>query len=408
VSDVICAASADGVSLSWNGADLYEAVSVFRNDRLLARLAGEARSYLDPLATDLFTVYTVLGEQGGVQTLPVSCSVNEFTSAFVLRAEDVHASPGDRNVPVRILATNPVAIQGVQLAVRVDPAAARLRDLTIEGTETEAFGFAFFASSEFAPGVRSAGLMVSFTSSRFFPARADWHVMTALVDIPADAPMGVVRTEFISSSAGPQAWNLFSVHGQDNHAETRPGSLLVGPSPVEEVAVARAVEAAAEDGGGADAQPGSAPGILIEWQNPATYDGIRIERDGGALVEIAGDATSFHDAGAGPGRHHYRVIARRRRELPRLPRRPAPGRARDLPARRRQPGWPGEPDGRDPEHRLPPPRRAAARLPGRRRRGRRRPAERHGCRHPARIPLCEWGAPPAPGGRPRLVRPHHG
>lgn len=45
----------------------------------------------------------------------------------------------------------------------------------------------------------------------------------------------------------------------------------------------------------------------LDWFNPASYDGIRIFRDGAVLANLPGTATSHIDENVPPGPHVYAV-----------------------------------------------------------------------------------------------------
>jgi hypothetical protein len=316
VLELSCSIVEDAVHLSWANGAAYDSVHVSRNGRHLATLSGSSRSWIDPVAPSLLSIYTVEGEQGEVRSLASQCRLNEFSETFVLRAEDVRARPGQQGLPMRIFLTNPEPIQGLQLALRLDPALGRIRDLSLNGTVTAALGYEFFAVNEHPDGVLVAGLVVSYTSESVYLPLADWHLATAVMDVPPHAPEGLATVEFVNRPKDeelgiPPAANVITaLPGSSRYPEIQPGVLLLGTSPVPEVEGARAEESPEAKSGGAGKAGGPPPGsILLQWRNPVAYGGIRVERDGKTLVVLPGDSTHLIDPDPGPGRHHYRIVA---------------------------------------------------------------------------------------------------
>ncbi len=274
----------------------YDSIALFRNGRLLGEAAGDSQSYSDPTSTDLFTVYTVKGFEGGVEALPATCKLNELGSDYLVRAEEARAEPGALRVPVRLFATCPAAVIAFSLSLRVDPGNASIRELTLDGTAVEAAGFGYFAyslgpNSALERGEISAGVILDVTPpfDNLLPAGADQHVGTLWVEVSSGSTRGVsVPVEFFERirppSDPPSQRNIFTDKTlQPIRAETSDGAILVGASPIPEVegALAQAVEEGARPPEGAlGAGGGIASGkkdILLQWKNPVPYDSIRIE-----------------------------------------------------------------------------------------------------------------------------------
>ena len=49
--------------------------------------------------------------------------------------------------------------------------------------------------------------------------------------------------------------------------------------------------------------------VDLTWENMASYDSIKVQRNGVDIATIASDSTSFQDTGVPEGEHSYRVIA---------------------------------------------------------------------------------------------------
>ncbi len=70
-----CASTESTVLLEWVNGDVYDLVSVYRDDSLLAELAGDATTYADDTAQPGFHVYEVRGLSGATPTAAASCLV---------------------------------------------------------------------------------------------------------------------------------------------------------------------------------------------------------------------------------------------------------------------------------------------------------------------------------------------
>ena len=322
IADLQCSISESGVGLVWTNGEAYDAISVLRNGRAIAEVPGSATSHDDPLRTDLFTIYTVRGRKDGVETLPSSCRVNELSDRFLLWADDVRAVPGQARVEVPFFITNPEPLSGLQVALRVDPAGARISELSVDGTASDSAQYDYFAYQKTVldRGETAAGLLFDHTPPKgfLFPPGGHQHFLTLRVDllpetasghsIPVELgrtgkPFGSPRLGcWISVSKGPG-------HDLGMEPDLQEGSILIGQSPVPELEGARAIRGGGEGGGavGGAGNPGDA--IRLSWRNGGAYDRIRIERDGEFLTEIPGDAENHLDSNPGPGVHRYRLVA---------------------------------------------------------------------------------------------------
>lgn len=312
VGQLICAQNQAGISLTWTNAAPYEVVRVLRNDRLIAELPGTATSHVDPWTSSLFTVYTLRGVLGGIEAPPVSCRVNELSGKYVVWAEDVNAEPGDRSVPLRIYCTNPDELQNAQIAFRIDPALARIRSLTLEGTASERAVYDQFLYQRHVldRGETACGILFDSVPPYgiLFPAGADQHLLTVLVDIPSETPPGTRVALAFNGAGSPALDNHLTVKGTNGVApESHNGSILVGASPVPPVG---GIVASLGDGAGGEGGGGGNPGgVTLRWLNRETYSEIVVERDGTEVVRLPGRSTSFLDDTPGPGVHRYRVFA---------------------------------------------------------------------------------------------------
>jgi hypothetical protein len=204
------------------------------------------------------------------------------------------------------------------VALRVDPTLARIRELTLDGTASDSAQYDFFAYQPFFPdtGETVAGIEFDIVPPYgfLFPAGAEQHCMTLILDVLPETPSGTiipVRLGTAESPFGsPLQWCGLTVKGMWQEVSTTDGAILVGSSPVPEVQGARAeFQPAAGSPGAPGRKAETGVGVALEWENSATYSGIRIERDGKALGEISGDLKGYFDPTPGPGAHRYRIIS---------------------------------------------------------------------------------------------------
>lgn len=309
-----CVTAPAAVSLSWTNGAPYDSIDLYRNGRVVAKLPGTSQSHSDPFTSSLFTVYSLKGTASGVETVPATCFLNESSNVYVMAMEEVHADPGDEAVPVRLFGTNPDWARAFSFGLRVDPALARIRELTLEDTWTEANHSSFlYQPHVLHEGETAAGVEFGFRTP--LPPGADRHLLTLLLDILPNAPAGVVLPVQLGNFGDPPAGLVFTVNvdsrATSKRAEGRDGAILIGDSPVPPVsgASAEAKEEPVLPVAGGGAVPVRSSGILLRWTNTARYSSIRIQRDGKQVAEIGGSETSHLDQEPGPGVHRYRIVA---------------------------------------------------------------------------------------------------
>jgi len=316
ITDLACSPLEDGVRITWTNGGAYDGVAIFRNGNRIADLAGSAGSHVDPYRSELFTIYTVKGSKDGLETLPLSCRMNELSDRFAMWADDVRADPGEGQVTVRFFVTNPVPLLGMQVALRIDPSLARIRQLTVDGTVSDASQYDYFAYQRtLEGGETAAGIAFDYVPPLGFPfpAGGDQHFLSLILDLLPSAGSGARIPVELGRPPDrlfgrPELYSLVIANGQEPPGLViQDGSLLVGDSPVPEIDGARA-EALEGEGGGAGAA-GEAGAIGLSWRNGALYDSIRVERDGAFIAELPGDRESHLDLQPGPGAHRYRLIA---------------------------------------------------------------------------------------------------
>jgi hypothetical protein len=194
----------------------------------------------------------------------------------------------------------------LQVGLRIDPLLATIADMSLEGTPAEPIYF-IFLFQDFRLNLGETGAGIMFPKDEQLPAAGEQHLLTLLVDVPADAVNGSVIPIVLGAFGRPPIACAYTVEDRSVHAEVRPGSILVGRSPVPEVtgASAEVLDVGGAGGGSADPEHG----VRLRWRNEAAYQSIRIERDGEPLADVAGDLTGFIDGAPGAGLHRYRIAA---------------------------------------------------------------------------------------------------
>ena len=306
VLNVACNPSNESVLLTWTNSQSYDALLVFRNSTLITELQGSSQSYEDPFSTDLFTVYTVTGRAEGVESLPATCKINEFSDLYIFRAEVAHARAEHSRVPVRIFGTNPTDMQGMNISLRIPPDLARITEVLIDGTtaETANYDLFLYQAHVLDTGETSIGILYDVFPSpdrEIFPAGGDQHVVTVMVDILPEASSGTRIPVELGAFGEHNSKTAFSHLGLSIPTETRSGAILVGSSPVPLVKNASAAAAKADGLSTND--------IDIRWSNSSNYHSINIERDGIQLETIGGSENTYLDLSPGPGVHRYHIVS---------------------------------------------------------------------------------------------------
>jgi len=264
---------------------------------------GGDHSHEDTFSSDLFTVYTIKAHLDGVETLPTTCLLNELSNVFRYWGEEVRAEPGDKSVPIRIYATYPEITQGIQMGLRGDPSLVHIRGISLAGTVIETlYEYFFYQKYRLEEGETALG--ISFPYETRLRRNGDQHVVTVLVDIPEDTPPGSVIPLELGSYGNPPADCLFSAGDpvRSRPAESSPGLILVGDSPLPQVSKASAWVSG-------DENPYTPEGgVVLQWDNPARYSEIHLMRNGKLVAVLKGDQTRFIDINPGPGVHRYRIV----------------------------------------------------------------------------------------------------
>lgn len=215
---------------------------------------------------------------------------------------------------MRILATNPAAAQEISVGLGIDPRAARIRDLSIEGTAAARARPDRFLLQEhvLGTGETAAGILFGTmpgSRGRAYPAGAGEHVLTVSVDIAETIAAGTAVPVWIGPFGDPPGSCVITVEvpgkgATSMAARTGSGLLLVGDSPVPEPEGAVAEDIEANGPGGPQRM------VRLRWTPPPDARSIRIERDGTTVGEVSGATSRWTDIAADGGPHRYRIYAR--------------------------------------------------------------------------------------------------
>ena len=245
VRNLRCPVVDGAVRLSWENGAQYQTVTVLKNGRVIGALAADSQTIADSPAPELFAVYSVRGSVDGVESFAVSCKVNEFSDVFRFRGEAVAARAGQAGVRVPIYATNPQTVRGFSVAFRIDPTAATIRDVEIDGTRTEAFSPDFFSFNAVEEtGEVGIGTVFDFFEDDYYTAAADQHVLTVVVDVERNVEDGSQIAVEFGLFGSPKVITSFTrvKPVMEILPETVDGAILVGQSPLAPVQAVAAQE----------------------------------------------------------------------------------------------------------------------------------------------------------------------
>ena len=263
----------ESVELEWENRDTYDGVRVERDGELLAELAGDATSYVDPAPPPGISRYRVAGID----------DVNDCTTPFAIAwgsAEAVLECGGE--IPVAVV-LDPVPVGTVE--VMVDSGTTGMIALTSPwGTEVQLQSRPTTGlQDDLHPSFLGTGRQVIFSDSGE-PHRAPYDVQFARMK-----PRGPGRLSDFAGEIGDGEWTL------DTALDIRDWCLSISR--------------------GCDLNPPRE--LTCEWVDPsdvlltwATFDEIdwfEIERDGQVVAIVPEGTNSYTDSPAPSGAHEYRV-----------------------------------------------------------------------------------------------------
>jgi hypothetical protein len=303
--------------LTWQNPIPFDRITIFRNGEEIAQLPGIALSFVDQDQPESMTLYSVVSELEGFRSPQANCLDH---SVWIMEVGDVQVPVEATRVFVPIYATTAEQLENWECHLQIPQDRLRYtrdRDLALQGTALHP-GVEIFAT-----GIGSLGLpAIGIIFDAFPPPNPEKKLLPGLRQLIFHFPFEVTgpfrdgETFRVSIEQGS-----FGRRNKDQGLEsvkpTRLSGLLrfgnAGPPPVEELRAA--VEApgaeAAEGeaaGAGGGAAAGSGSNVLLSWRNTASYDKIRVERNGVVVGEIDGHATGFRDASVPDSVYTYKVV----------------------------------------------------------------------------------------------------
>jgi hypothetical protein len=297
--------------LSWTNASAYDRILIFRNSDLIAELPGERESFRDEEWSEELTVYSVVGEEQGFPSPEAHCMDN---GVWIMEAGDVQVPLDAERIEVPIYVTNSAPIVAFCALVDLDSEQFQV----VPDRQAALAGTAGFPEPElFLMGLGGLGFPAAGVGYDALPPRdPEKHLAVGLrqhVVTFVFRPLG----EFADGDRFPVRFQQGGVGVRDlnsdrvieqNPQTLIPGEIRFGTS---HPAAVRDLEAVALDADpdGTGAQAGARTRqVRLRWRNPASYDLLRIERNGAPVGEVSGGATTFLDAEVPAGVFTYKVI----------------------------------------------------------------------------------------------------
>ncbi|MBN1442552.1 MAG: hypothetical protein JXA90_07575 [Planctomycetes bacterium] len=307
VEDLQCADS----GLIWTNPVLYDRIFILRDGELIAEVAGSAQRFTDPDRPEVLTVYTVLGDLEGYRSPQTSCL---HSGVWIMEVGDVQVPVDAERVVIPIYVTTCDTIDGMGFCLDIDTSRFELiRDVAaaLEGTVGHHPPEFLAMGQHGGCGHPAAGIFFDYVppqeDDKDFPPGLRQRIFN-FVFRPV-GPMAAGETFDVSLVAGGDGGTVFSDDGASIYLDVNiPGKIRFGSSGVPAVQnLATRVDAPAGEGGGGGGK--GEKDVRLTWDNPSSYDGIRIERNGAAVAEIPGDATEYVDASVPQGVFTYKVTS---------------------------------------------------------------------------------------------------
>ena len=304
-TDLVCAAEGTAVTLTWTNPAEYDEILVYQNGVLLATLAGDATSYDVARAPAGTNTYELAGVKNGYETERTKCIIN----VVVLPVIDLECSSS--GVAVNLTWTNGQSYStGIEIYRNGDLIA------TLPGTATSFNDMPLPEPGMYTYAVR--GINGGDASTDTY---CDVEIPEPVVDLLCDVDGHDVTLSWINGQNDYDEIQIkrdgvvivtlagdattFTELGVPAGEHTYSVSAIIDGNfsiAVEcDVVVVPPVEDLMCRGEGFDA--------ILEWTNAATYDTIRILRNGTEIAVLRGTDTTYTDAGLLPGEYTYEVIA---------------------------------------------------------------------------------------------------
>ncbi|MEC9477227.1 MAG: hypothetical protein VX764_09335 [Planctomycetota bacterium] len=296
-SGLSCLSNSGDVDLAWTNNDAYEDLTLLKDGDVMAVLAGDATSYTDPAAEPGSHTYTLSGSIEGNSSSTTDCSEDVPAAISDPGATSLdsnvslswsHSGPGDEVDLTRnggALATLPSSTTSYE-----DEALApgdytycwtmRIGDGTSPTVCTTIHVLA--DPSDLSCVANSGEVDISWTNNDSYGT----HTLNRDGQLLAILPGGDSSYHDASAGAGPHTYDLTSEAGPSTSG-TIDCSVDVPSTPTDLASTAL----------GGD--------VSLTWGLPTPGTSQDLTRNGSLIATLAGDATSYTDAGQAPGDYTY-------------------------------------------------------------------------------------------------------
>ena len=297
-SELACQSQGFDVALSWTNTETYESIEVIRGGQVVATLAANATSHVDPAPGGGVHQYFVQGFVGGFNSSPASCGVI------------IDPLPVTALSCARVVDTVNLAWTNSELYDSISLLRAGVLIQTLAGTAT---------STTDVPGAGNQSYVVRATISS-----VDSGDVACSAAVPPAAPIafscnaasGVATLQWTNGAAYNQLTvtrdgvQISVLAGNATSFTDNPGSgqflygisgSLGGVSSAETTCTATS----APDPVTALDCSQSAGTVSIFWSEGAGIDGVEIERDGVLVATVAPLTGFFQESGVTPGTRLY-------------------------------------------------------------------------------------------------------
>ncbi|MGH9363309.1 MAG: hypothetical protein ACRD2T_15470, partial [Thermoanaerobaculia bacterium] len=234
----------DTVGLGWTNPVLYDAVLVFRDRELRARLPGDAVSFRDPDLAPGVYLYEVVGVLGERRSPPAACQATVpgpahrnllYFSNYVLEPAPAAGEP--RLLPrpgsrITCLAQNAAAVQGWSFGVQSDPKFVLPEKHDLEGTATAGLnggaGPAFLSVKLLAEGLTMAVVVDDGAPFETLPPGAGHRLINLDYAAGPSGAQGEIYPLRYSDALGePRVEVLLVIGGFELRPATLPGYVSI-------------------------------------------------------------------------------------------------------------------------------------------------------------------------------------
>ncbi len=292
------------ITLSWENAEAYDQIVIFRNDAQIAVLGGDAATYRDgDIEPGVVYTYDIIGQRGLDRTPPVSCAIkipaavasfecaaagNDVMLAWTVRDtyDEIRIARNGQTIASGLAGTTTM-YEDVDLA----PGAYSYE---VTGLIGDAKSPAAACEVTILPppeGLQCQILAEAGTVRLAWTNPMLYETVTIARNDQVIVQLAGAATQYIEKAPEPGAWT-YAVSGGALGSESPPATctLTVLQPP-------RAVECV-----------GDGSTVTITWALGGTYVEIHVLCDGTLIATLPGTDTSYTDGEQRPGTHVYRLI----------------------------------------------------------------------------------------------------